>query len=89
MNDKKNARCLAQFPPGSLVKVEDLAGCEGARGKLYAMGLTPGTVLEVVSSGRGPCRLKVRNTDVVVGHGLAHKIFACPCPEAGDPDPKS
>jgi ferrous iron transport protein A len=41
------------------------------------MGLTPGTECEVLSGGRcGPCRLRVRNTDVVIGHGMAEKIMA-------------
>lgn len=74
---------LCRIPEGTLVKVEDLKGCREARGKLYAMGLTPGTELEVVQSGPGPCRLKVRGSDLVLGHGLSQKIFACPlaaCP---------
>lgn len=75
---KKHSRPLCRFSQGDMVKVEDLDGCRAARAKLYAMGLTPGTVLEVVSTGGGPCRLKVRGTDLVLGRGLSEKIFACP-----------
>lgn len=81
---KNQSKPLCRFQPGDRVRVEDLEGCRQARAKLYAMGLTPGTELEVVSAGRGPCRLKVRGTDLVLGHGLSRKIFACPmeeCPE--------
>lgn len=80
---KNGSRPLCRIPEGTRVKVEDLEGCRQARAKLYAMGLTPGTELEVVQSGPGPCRLKVRGTDLVLGHGLSRKVFACPlndCP---------
>jgi ferrous iron transport protein A len=41
------------------------------------MGLTPGTVCRVYAGGRcGPCRIRVRETDVVIGHGMAEKIMA-------------
>ncbi|MGE4552385.1 MAG: ferrous iron transport protein A [Desulfovibrionaceae bacterium] len=79
---------LCRIPEGTTVKVEDLDACRAARAKLYAMGLTPGTVLEVVSSGPGPCRLRVRGTDLVLGRGLSEKVIACPlgeCPKGQCP----
>ncbi len=78
---KNGSLPLCRIPEGTLVKVEDLDGCRKARSKLYAMGLTPGTELEVVQSGPGPCRLRVRGTDIMLGHGLSQKIFACPLSE--------
>lgn len=69
---------LCRFPEGSVVRVEDLASCRGARSRLYALGLTPGTELEVISSSGGPCRLRVRGSDLIIGHGLADKILVCP-----------
>ncbi|WP_022660698.1 FeoA family protein [Paucidesulfovibrio longus] len=69
---------LCRFPQGSLVRVEDLASCRGARSRLYALGLTPGTELEVISTSGGPCRLRVRGSDLIIGHGLANKIIVCP-----------
>ena len=81
---KKDSRPLCRFSQGDMVRVEDLEGCRAARAKLYAMGLTPGTELEVVSSGHGPCRLKVRGTDLVLGRGLSQKIFACPLEECAE-----
>ncbi len=77
MPENKEKKPLCRFHKGDLVKVEDLDGCPRAKSRLYAMGLTPGAVLEVVSTGMGPCRLKVRGSDVVLGRGLAHKIIAC------------
>lgn len=83
---KNGAQPLCRIPHGTRVKVEDLDGCRQARSKLYAMGLTPGTELEVVQSGPGPCRLRVRGTDLVLGHGLSQKVFACPLPECPSED---
>lgn len=85
----RSGKPLCRIPEGTTVRVEDLDACRAARAKLYAMGLTPGTVLEVVSSGAcGPCRLRVRGTDLVLGRGLSEKVLACPlgdCPEGRCP----
>lgn len=72
------SQLLCRFPQGSVVRVEELVPCRGARARLYALGLTPGTELEVISSSGGPCRLRVRGSDLVLGHGLANKIIVCP-----------
>jgi ferrous iron transport protein A len=80
---KKKSQPLCRFPQGTRVRVKDLAQCRGARSRLYALGLTPGTELEVVSTAGGPCRLRVRGSDLIIGHGLATKILVCPveaCP---------
>ncbi|HBR06372.1 MAG TPA: ferrous iron transport protein A [Desulfovibrio sp.] len=77
------ARDLASFPDGSLVRIERVGDCPCPRCRIFALGLTPGTLVEVVSGGHGPCRLKVRDADVVVGRGIAEKILAVeeePCP---------
>lgn len=66
---------INRFPKGSLVRIQSLEGCPKSRCRLCAMGLTPGTVVEVRSNGHGPCRLKVRGTDVVLGRNLSLKVF--------------
>jgi ferrous iron transport protein A len=79
MTDNGDKKPISRFPGGSKVRVESTEGCCRARGRLCAMGLTPGTVCEVLSGGRyGPCRLKVRDTDIVIGRGMAEKIMASP-----------
>lgn len=72
---------LSSFPRGSRVKIMKLCNCPRARGRLCAMGLTPGTIVEVNSNGAGPCRLKVRGSDLVLGNRMAGRIFGRP---AGD-----
>ena len=49
----------------------------GASRRLTSLGLTPGTIIVKLSSApfRGPVQLKVRNTRLVIGWGLATKII--------------
>ncbi|MBT8763477.1 ferrous iron transport protein A [Desulfohalobiaceae bacterium Ax17] len=69
---------IDQFPPGTRVKIVTLnAGC-AARSKLCALGLIPGTEVVIDNCGCGPFKVKVRETDLVLGHGLAQKILCCP-----------
>jgi ferrous iron transport protein A len=67
---------LNHFPSGSKVTISSFLGGNGARSRLYAMGLTPGTTIRITSSGGGPCRMKVRDSELVLGQGLAAKIMA-------------
>ena len=66
---------LATFPPGSRVRVETLCDCPKARGRLCALGITPGTVVEITSCCGGPVCLRARGACVTLGHGLAAKIL--------------
>lgn len=67
-------KALGDFPAGCRVTVEQLCECPRARGRLCALGLTPGTEVEICAGGDGPCRLRVRGTDVVLGQGLASRV---------------
>jgi ferrous iron transport protein A len=69
-------RPLSAFPKGTTVKVHSLLGGGKARCRLCALGITPGTQITLRSHGAGPCRLRVRGSDLVLGHGMADKILA-------------
>lgn len=77
------------FCKGSTVRVMDIEGGCSARSRLLAMGLTPGCPVELMSDGCGPVRIKVRNSEVVLGQGLCDKVLVCEscgspvCPEKG------
>jgi ferrous iron transport protein A len=73
---KVSSRPITNYPPGSVVRISQLTGGRTARTRLCALGLTPGTLVTVGSSGGGPCRLKVRESDLVLGAGLANSIHA-------------
>lgn len=66
---------LTNLPDGSYGIIASLSAGAGARSRLYALGLTPGTKIHITSGGGGPCRLKVRDSELVLGHGLASKIL--------------
>lgn len=66
---------LTHFPPGSRVRIETLCDCPKARGRLCAMGITPGTVVEITSCCGGPVCLRARGACMTLGHGLAGKIL--------------
>jgi Fe2+ transport system protein FeoA len=54
-----------------------MKGHTGAYQRLLDMGLTRGTEVEVVNSApfKGPVEVKVRNTYLALGRGLASKVF--------------
>jgi len=66
---------LSSFPPGSCVRVETLCECPRARGRLCAMGITPGTVVEITSGCGGPVCVRARGSAFTIGHGLAEKVL--------------
>jgi ferrous iron transport protein A len=70
------SRPITHYPPGAKVRIDRLSGGKGSRTRLYALGLTPGTLVVVGSSGNGPCRLRIRESDLVLGAGLASSIYA-------------
>lgn len=77
MEEKRNGqKTLPSFSPGSVVTISELCAGPSARCRVCALGLTPGTEVEILSSGQGPCRVRVRGTDMVLGNQLAEKILA-------------
>ncbi|WP_028992125.1 FeoA family protein [Thermoanaerobacter thermocopriae] len=54
--------------------------------RLNEMGLVPGTKVKVVRKGllRGPVELEVRNSHLVIGYGLASKIYVKTLDGKGD-----
>lgn len=72
-------RPLCDFPSGTAVTVTAIEGGAKARCRLCAMGLTPGSQVVVGGSGcGGGCCVRVRDTTITLGHGLAGKVLACP-----------
>ncbi|MBW1979678.1 MAG: transcriptional repressor [Deltaproteobacteria bacterium] len=65
--------------PGEKVYIERLAGGRQVQQRLAEMGLTPGTIVEVIkSSAPGPIILAFRGSRLALGHGLGHKILVSP-----------
>ena len=61
---------------GETVKVVKIDAGRGLNSRLAAMGLVPNTQITVVSNGHpGPFVLSVKESKVMLGRGMAHKIM--------------
>jgi len=61
---------------GSLVTVDRFEGGGAFKEKLISMGILPGKEIEILSSRKnGPVVIKVNDTRLALGHGMAHKIY--------------
>jgi len=70
---------LSDSLSGSVVRVEKFSGGEKLRDKLLSMGLLPGKEIEVLSARKnGPVIVKINDTRIVIGHGMASKIVIVP-----------
>jgi ferrous iron transport protein A len=66
--------------PGENVRLVTIQGGRGIRQRLADIGLTPGTVLQVVQSdGWGPLIVAFKNdARLALGRGMAHKMMVEP-----------
>ncbi len=69
-----NSMPLSAIRPGQRVRVTRVEGGQGLRGRLCAMGLTPGLTVQVACDGGGPVVLEVLGSRVMIGRGMAEKI---------------
>ena len=78
MNHMNRIECrrLTDIATGSLVIVDRFEGGGAFKEKLISMGILPGKEIEVLSSRKnGPVVIKVNDTRLALGHGMAHKIY--------------
>ncbi|MDL2291107.1 ferrous iron transport protein A [Desulfovibrio sp. OttesenSCG-928-F20] len=72
------------MPPGCPLLVTDLKGSPALRSRLYAMGILPGTELELCQGcDRGSVCVRVRQCSLVLGESLANAIYCCPALRQG------
>lgn len=66
---------LSQVGQGARATLLSIDGGRQLRSRLAALGLLPGTSLEVIqNSGRGPFIVGVRGSRIVIGRGMASRI---------------
>ncbi len=66
---------LTMVDEGKRAILRSVEGGRQLRGRLAALGLLPGTELEVVqNSGRGPFVVAVKGSRIVIGRGMAARI---------------
>lgn len=67
---------LVMASRGSKVRLVSVNGGKQMTSRLAAMGLLPGVEVEIVSNSPGdPFILDVRGSRLVLGRGMAHKIY--------------
>ncbi|HNX22425.1 MAG TPA: FeoA family protein [Spirochaetota bacterium] len=70
---------LTDFSAGSIVRINNISGGEKLRDKLLSMGLLPGKDIEILSvRKKGPVIVKINDTRIVIGNGMASKILISP-----------
>lgn len=68
-------RQLASLKAGSQARLLGINGHHGVQAKMAAMGLLPGTMIEVIRASKdGPVLISVRGSRIMLGHGLADHI---------------
>jgi len=66
---------LTMVDEGNKAILRSIEGGRQLRGRLAALGLLPGTELEVIqNSGHGPFVLSVKGSRIVIGRGMAARI---------------
>lgn len=81
-----NATSLLDMPSGCTLRVEELTGSPSMRSRLYALGILPGTEMEVCgrACAKGAVCVRVRQSSLVLGEGMARSISCCET-DAGGP----
>lgn len=71
-----NNKKLTESLSGTHAIIDKISGGDKLRDKLLSMGLLPGKDIEILSSRKnGPVIVKVNDTRIVIGHGMASKIL--------------
>lgn len=70
-------RCLTECGKGEEVEVISVNAGFNARRRLYNLGIYPGSIIRKQKDApfRGPLQVVVKGTNIVLGRGLASKIF--------------
>ena len=75
---------LSSLADGTRARLTRVEAGMGLRVRLTAMGLRPGVEVKVVNNrGAGPFVVAVQGMRIVLGRGMAHKVFVVPVTEGG------
>lgn len=74
--EQKKTRPLSKVQAGETVKLAGIKAGRGLNSRLASMGLVPNVKIKVVSNSRpGPFVISVKNSKIMLGRGMAHKIM--------------
>ena len=66
---------LNEVDAGQRVRISQIQAGRDLTARLCAMGLTPGTPVDVVATGGGPMILDVLGSRLMLGRGMAAKVL--------------
>jgi ferrous iron transport protein A len=74
--ERKKARPLSKVQAGETVKLVGIEAGRGLKSRLASMGLVPNVKITVVNNSQpGPFVISVKNSKMMLGRGMAHKIM--------------
>jgi len=74
--EQEKARPLSKVRAGETVKLVGIEAGRGLNSRLASMGLVPNVKITVVNNSRpGPFVISVKNSKMMLGRGMAHKIM--------------
>ena len=78
--EQGNIRPLSTVKAGQKVKVASIAAGRGLNSRLASMGLVTNEIITVVSNNHpGPFVINVKDSKMMLGRGMAHKIMVSNC----------
>ncbi len=74
--EDKHTRPLSKVRAGETVKLASIKAGRGMNSRLASMGLVPNVEITVVNNTEpGPFVISVKNSRMMLGRGMAHKIM--------------
>jgi Fe2+ transport system protein FeoA len=74
--EQKKARSLSKVQAVETVKLVGIEAGRGLNSRLASMGLVPNVKITVVNNSQpGPFVISVKNSKMMLGRGMAHKIM--------------
>jgi ferrous iron transport protein A len=74
--DQKQLKPLSAVKAGETVKLVSVSAGRGLNSRLASMGLVPNIEITVINNEHpGPFVISVRNSRMMLGRGIAHKIM--------------
>ena len=74
--EQKQIRSLSKVRAGETVKIARIEAGRGLNSRLASMGLVPNVQITVVKNTHpGPFVISIKNSKVMLGRGMAHKIM--------------
>ena len=78
--DKTDAKPLDKIQVGAVVRIATIGAGRSLKNRLAAMGLLADVEIRVVrNDGAGQIIISVKNSKVILGRGMSHKVFVVEC----------